>query len=80
VEVAATDRTWVRAVVDGTTVFEGFLSAGTREAWDARRVLSLKVGNASGLDVSVNGRPLGPLGKPGDVVERTFTAGGPASP
>ncbi len=80
VVIVATDRTWVRVVADGVTVFEGFMSAGTRQAWEARRELSLKAGNAGGLDVSVNGRSLGRLGNPGDAVDKTFTAGGAASP
>ena len=66
--------------MDGVTVFEGFMSAGTRQDWEARRELSLKAGNAGGLDVSVNGRSLGRLGNPGDTVDKTFTADGAVSP
>ena len=74
----ANDRSWVRAAADGTTVFEGFMSAGDRQIWDATRKLTVRVGNASAIDISVNGRPMGRLGGPGDVVERTFPAGGGA--
>lgn len=80
VVVVATDRTWVKVVADGVTVFEGFMSAGTRQDWEARREVSLKAGNAGGLDVSVNGRSLGRLGNPGDAVDKTFTVGGAVSP
>jgi len=80
VVVVASDRSWLRAVVDGATVFEGFLSAGDRQTWESRRQISLRIGNASALDVSVNGQSLGRLGNPGDVVDKTFTAGGPSSP
>jgi cytoskeleton protein RodZ len=80
VVAVATDRAWLRVVADGAVVFEGYMSAGMRQAWEARRQITLKVGNASGLDVSVNGQPLGPLGNPGDVVERTFTAGDSGNP
>jgi cytoskeleton protein RodZ len=76
--VVATDRSWVRTVADGTTVFEGFLSAGDRQTWEAKRTLTIRIGNASALDLTVNGYPLGRLGNPGDVVEKTFTAGSPA--
>jgi cytoskeleton protein RodZ len=71
----ANDRSWVRAAADGTTVFEGFMSAGDKQIWDATRRLTVRVGNASAIDISVNGRPMGRLGGPGDVVERTFPAG-----
>ncbi len=80
--VVATDRSWVRTVADGVTVYEGFLSAGDRQVWEARRQITIRIGNASALDVTVNGHALGRLGKPGDVVDRTFiaTASTPARP
>jgi len=73
VSVVATDRSWVRAVADGVTVFEGFLSAGDLQTWEAQRQLTVRVGNASALSLTVNGRPVGRLGNPGDVVDETFT-------
>jgi len=73
VSVTATDRSWVRAVADGVTVFEGFLSAGDLETWQAQHQLTMRIGNASALSVTVNGRPVGRLGNPGDVVDETFT-------
>jgi cytoskeleton protein RodZ len=76
VAAQATDRTWVRVVSDGSVVFEGFVSAGDHEMWHGRQV-TIRVGNASALDVSVNGKPIGRLGNPGDVVDRTFS-GNPA--
>ena len=84
VAVDATDRTWLRVVADGSVVFEGFMSAGDHQAWQGQNQVSLRVGNASALDVAVNGQALGRLGNPGDVVDRTFTAAGavtaPAAP
>jgi cytoskeleton protein RodZ len=75
----ANDRTWVRVVSDGSVVFEGFVSAGDHETWQGRQV-SIRVGNASALDISVNGKPIGRLGNPGDVVDRTFSANPAATP
>jgi cytoskeletal protein RodZ len=74
ITAAATDRSWVRVVSDGSVVFEGFVSAGDHQTWQGRQV-SIRVGNASALDLSVNGKPIGRLGNPGDVVDRTFTGG-----
>ena len=74
VAAVATDRSWVRAVADGVTVFEGFLSAGDQQVWQAKRQLTLRVGNASALTLTVNGRSVGRLGNPGDVVDETYTA------
>src|SRR5579859_194244 len=77
VNAQATDRSWVRVVSDGSVVYEGFLSAGDHQVWQGQHQVSVRVGNASALDLSVNGQPVGRLGNPGDVVERTFTSGAP---
>jgi cytoskeleton protein RodZ len=74
VAVVATDRSWVRTVADGVTVYEGFLSPGDRQVWQAHRQLTIRVGNAGAIDVTVNGQNIGQLGRAGDVVEKTFTA------
>ena len=79
VSAQATDRSWVRVVSDGAVVFEGFLSAGDHQVWHGKHQVSVRLGNASALDLSVNGQPLGRLGNPGDVVERTFSSGAPAA-
>ncbi|HLW46221.1 MAG TPA: RodZ domain-containing protein [bacterium] len=79
VAAQATDRSWVRVVSDGAVVFEGFVSAGDHQTWQGRQV-SVRIGNASALDLSVNGRPVGRLGNPGDVVDRTFTGTPAATP
>jgi cytoskeletal protein RodZ len=77
VNALVTDRSWVRVVADGSVVFEGFVSAGDHQVWQGQHQVSLRVGNASALDLSVNGQSVGRLGNPGDVVERTFTAAAP---
>jgi cytoskeletal protein RodZ len=77
ISALATDRSWVRVVSDGSVVFEGFVSAGDHQVWHGKHQVSLRVGNASALDLSVNGQNVGRLGNPGDVVERTFTSGAP---
>jgi cytoskeleton protein RodZ len=75
----ASDRSWVRVVSDGAVVFEGFLSAGDHEVWQGHHQVSIRVGNASALDLSVNGQSLGHLGNPGDVVDRTFSIPSPST-
>jgi cytoskeleton protein RodZ len=73
VAVVASDRSWVRTVADGVIVYEGFLSSGDRQAWQAHRQLTIRAGNAGAIDVTVNGQHIGQLGRAGDVVEKTFT-------
>jgi cytoskeletal protein RodZ len=79
VVVASSGRSWVRAVADGTTVYEGFLNEGEQRVWDAAHTLTVRAGNAGALEVSVNGRSLGRFGRPGEVLERTLS-GGATSP
>lgn len=78
VAIAAAGHTWIRAVADGTTVYEGFLNAGDKQTWQAKRSLTLRVGNAGAVTLSVNGKPLGSLGGPGQVYEHTFSSATPA--
>ncbi len=73
--VMASGYSWVRAVVDGTTVFEGFMNAGDKQVWEAAHDLRVKAGNAGVIEVSVNGRSLGRLGGSGQVIERTLSVG-----
>jgi cytoskeleton protein RodZ len=77
VVVMASGTSWVRTVADGATVFEGFLNPGDKQIWRASRILTVRVGNASVVDITLNGRSLGRLGGPGQVYEHTFLAGTP---
>lgn len=70
--VSITERCWVRVVADGKVVFERSMLAGEQATWRARESIRMKVGNASGIDVTYNGVHIGVLGKPGQVVERSF--------
>jgi cytoskeleton protein RodZ len=59
-------------------VFEGFLNAGDRQTWQAKRSLTVRVGNAAAVNIALNGKPLGPLGSSGQVYEHTFSSGAPS--
>ena len=74
-QVRLTQTSWLRVAIDGTVVAEGTFPAGTAKSF-AGNVADVRVGNAGGVDVAVNGRPVGLLGGPGDVVERRFVLGG----
>lgn len=63
---------WVRVTVDGNVRIEGTFPKGTTKVVHGRVAL-VRVGNAGGVDVIVNDKPVGPLGKTGDVVDRSFT-------
>jgi cytoskeletal protein RodZ len=69
--IRLTERSWLRVTIDGKTQLEGILPAGTARTFTGS-VADLRVGNAGGVLVSVNGKPPAPLGKAGDVVEQRY--------
>jgi cytoskeletal protein RodZ len=72
VDVEATGRSWILVVADNVTVYEAFVTAGERRRWQASGSMMVRVGNAGVVILTVNGRSMGPLGGPGEVVSRTF--------
>jgi len=70
-----TETSWLRVTVDGTVVLEGTLPTGATKTFTGK-IADVRVGNAGGVRIAVNGRTLGPLGPSGDVVERRFVLSG----
>jgi transcriptional regulator with XRE-family HTH domain len=62
---------WVRVVVDGKVELEGIYPADTQRTFSGRWA-TVRAGNAGGVEISVDGRDLGPMGGSGDVAERSF--------
>lgn len=60
--------TWMRVTADGVIVAQQVLSAGARETWLARQEIIVWLGDAGGVTLELNGRPLGSPGKRGEVV------------
>jgi cytoskeleton protein RodZ len=69
--IKAKEDSWISIVADGKTQWEGTLDANAERSIQAARELVVRTGNAGGLDISYNGKPLGALGKEKQV--RTFT-------
>ena len=67
IAVAATERTWVSVSSEGRTVYTGLLDADQTKNFALAENAELMTGNAAGLDVTMNGRSLGPLGPRGQV-------------
>jgi hypothetical protein len=80
VAVVATDRAWLRVVVDGHAVYDGSLGAGERRTWEAHHQVILSTTNAGALEVAANGRLIGRLGNPDEVTERSFAPSPTSSP
>jgi cytoskeleton protein RodZ len=72
--LTATEETWLSISSDGTPVFSGLLEANQTKTIDGKEFARLRVGNAAGLEVRLNGKPLGPLGAHGQVRDLVFTS------
>ncbi len=66
------DRSWLRVVVDGQVVLETILEPGEEQEWVGKRSVTVRSGNAGGVVILIDGEELGPMGEPGQVVERTW--------
>jgi hypothetical protein len=73
--VEVTDTSWLRVQIDGKVAYEGTLRAPAAKSFSGK-LADVRVGNAGGVRITVNGRALGPLGHSGDVVERRFVLTG----
>lgn len=67
-ELNTTERSWVSVVVDGQKVLETTLEAGQSGRWEAQQSIAVRTGNAAGVQLVLNGEPVGPLGGRGQVV------------
>ena len=76
-ELTAVRRVWVRIITDGNRI-ERELPAGTVVPLRAQRTLTLRIGDAGAVKVTIGHRDQGALGRDGEVVMRTFTAQTPA--
>ncbi len=65
------DGSWLRVVIDGKVTMEGVYPAGTERSFSGRSA-TIRTGNAGGVDVTLAGKDLGPMGGLGDVAERSF--------
>jgi cytoskeletal protein RodZ len=62
------DTLWMKIVVDDGPPREYLARPGFRASWKARSRFVVSAGNAGVATWTLNGKPLGPLGKPGTVV------------
>jgi len=72
--VRLTQRSWLLVRVDGSKRLEGVYPAGTQRRFHGAHA-DVRAGNAGGVELNVNGRNLGPMGRTGDVVERSLGLG-----
>jgi hypothetical protein len=76
VEIVADEQAWVSARADGKYVFSGTLDPGARRTVDANTEVVLRLGNAGGVSILLNGKSVGAAGPKGQVRTVQLTSGG----
>jgi cytoskeleton protein RodZ len=64
----AQEMTWMLVTIDGRETRDVLLRPGELWEWNAQEGFVVTVGNAGGVELSLNGRPLQRLGEPGQVI------------
>jgi cytoskeleton protein RodZ len=76
VQITALTPTWVRARTDGKYAFSGTLDPNQTRSVEAQENVELLVGDAAGVSVALNGKPIGALGPKGQVRTIQLGSGG----
>jgi cytoskeletal protein RodZ len=69
---AVRGNSYIDVIVDGERVIKGSLFQGDVKNFEGTRVISIYLSNPAGLDVTVDGELLPPLGGQNEEVRRTF--------
>jgi hypothetical protein len=73
VELKATEPAWISfADVDGKKLMAGLLVPGEPRTFELEKAATLRTGDAGGIVVRLDGKPLGPIGPRGNVREIEF--------
>ena len=67
VAFTATEPVWLSIKSDGAQTYRGTLEGQQSKEFDASSKMTVLVGNAGGLGVSLNGRQIGSIGRHGEV-------------
>lgn len=80
VNLVAVERTYMRVIADGETVFEGRVVPGTAYPFEAEQQVEVLVGSGAAIRIVYNGRDQGLLGSFGQVVSNIYLADGIITP
>jgi cytoskeletal protein RodZ len=68
--IRAVEPSWIRVQTDDGRVVEELLPAGASREWATQRRFVVTIGNAGGVEVTLNGKALPALGAKGTVIQR----------
>jgi cytoskeletal protein RodZ len=72
-ELSATEPAWLSIVADGKPSFRGILEKAETKILEGHHTARIRTGNAGGVKVVFNGKPLGALGPRGQIRTVLFT-------
>ena len=67
---------WVSVSCDGKPAYTGTLPEKESRSFEASAVVTVLIGNAGGLTITLNGQPLGPIGGHGEIQFLELTPNG----
>jgi hypothetical protein len=67
VELKAIEPAWIAISIDGRQTAARLLDAGQMEIIESGGAIRIRLGNAGGVEISANGKPVGPVGAKGQV-------------
>lgn len=65
--LTANESVWISVTADGKTVFSGIMNPNETKTLAGKALALIRVGNAGGLEITWNGKSIGPLGPKGQV-------------
>ena len=76
VGLSADEKTWISISSDGKNIFANSLQPHETKIVVASEKVRIVIGNAGGLEISLNGKPIGPIGPRGQIRVVELTSGG----
>lgn len=68
-EITATEECWISIDHDGKSAVRKLLEPGEVQSINAAERFVIRLGNAGGVTLKINGKPAKPLGKAGEVID-----------
>jgi hypothetical protein len=79
-QINAHSTVWLAITADGEKLWQGTLQPDQSREVEASDSIRVTVGNAGGVEMTLNGESLGALGQEGEVKTITLAAGGTSDP
>ena len=73
VEISGIERSWLALAADGRQVFSGFLEPEQTKVLRGHEIGRIRTGNAGGVSLVFNGKPIGVAGPRGQIRTVVFT-------